>query len=256
MFNLQDKIVLITGGTSGIGLASARAFLDQGAKVIITGRDMERGQTAEQQLRELGGEAHFHACDVTDPAAVTALLATLRSRYGRLDCAVNNAAHSVRPGPLHEATLEEAHLNLGTDFFGVLHCLQGEIASMLATGGGTIVNVASVNGLSGTPNAAVYGAAKHAVVGLTRSAAREYIGHGIRINAVCPGPTDTPRRQRRLATMSSEQIAEQAAALASAVPIGRVAQAEEIANAILWLSSSASSYVVGHSLVVDGGMQA
>ncbi|HEY9104208.1 SDR family NAD(P)-dependent oxidoreductase [Chitinimonas sp.] len=256
MLNLQDKIVLITGGTSGIGLATAQAFLAQGAKVVITGRNVERGQVAEQSLRELGGEVHFHACDVSDPASMTALQAAIRARYGRLDCAVNNAAHSVQPGPLHEATLEEAHLNLGTDFFGVLHCLQGEIASMLATGGGTIVNVASVNGLSGTPNAAVYGAAKHAVVGLTRSAAKEYIARGIRINAVCPGPTDTPRRQRRLATLSPEQAAEQQAALAAAVPIGRAARAEEIANAILWLSSDASSYVVGHSLVVDGGLQA
>ncbi|GAB3256302.1 SDR family NAD(P)-dependent oxidoreductase [Chitinimonas naiadis] len=256
MLNLQNKIALITGGSTGIGLATAQAFVAQGAKVVITARDAERGQAAEQLLRDQGGDAVFHACDVSDPASVASLLAFVQARHGRLDCAVNNAAGEAQLGPLHESKPEDAQQNLNVDFFGVYYSMQAEIGSMLEHGGGTIVNVSSINGLSGTPNAAVYSAAKHAVIGLTRSAAKEYIARGIRINAVCPGPTDTPRRQRRTAHFTPEQLAEQQTAIAGAIPIGRLAQAEEIANAILWLSSPASSYVVGHSLVVDGGLEA
>jgi NAD(P)-dependent dehydrogenase (short-subunit alcohol dehydrogenase family) len=142
------------------------------------------------------------------------------------------------------------------DVLGVLRCMQAEIAAMRTAGGGTIVNVSSINGLSGVAQAALYSAGRHAVVGLTRSAALEYIGEGIRINAVCPGAVDTPRRQRRMQALPSEQAAAQQASLAQSIPIGRLAQADEIAAAILWLSSDASSYVVGHSLVVDGGLTA
>ncbi len=145
---------------------------------------------------------------------------------------------------------------MSIDVLGVFNCMKYEIEAMLRSGGGTIVNVSSVNGLSGAPSASMYSAGKHAVIGLTRSAAKEYIARGVRINAVCPGATETPRRMRRTAHLTEGQLLEREEQLAQAIPIGRLARVEEIASAILWLSSPESSYVVGHSLVVDGGLLA
>ncbi|QBC42699.1 short-chain dehydrogenase/reductase SDR [Iodobacter fluviatilis] len=255
MQNLHGKVVLITGGTTGIGLAAAKAFVASGAKVVVAARNAEQGAAAESQLRALG-DAVFHACDVIDPLSVAALVSFTIEHFGQLDAAVNSAACDTRPIPTHEMSFEDASKTVSTDVLGVFNCMKYQIEAMLRLGGGTIVNVSSVNGLSGVPTAAIYSAAKHAVIGLTRSTAKEYIGRGIRINAVCPGATETPRRERRTAHLSEDQLLEHQAQLAQAIPIGRLAQAEEIANAILWLSSAASSYVVGHSLVVDGGLQA
>ena len=253
MHDLQGKSALITGGTTGIGLATAKVFLAHGARVVITSRNPERGVAAETELRELG-EACFHPCDVTDPASVAALIAFTVDRYGALDCAVNSASCDISLASLHELSLEEASATLHTDVLGVFHCMKYEIEAMLRAHGGTIVNVASISGLAGTPEAPMYSAGKHAVIGLTRSAAKDYIARGIRINAVCPGPTHTPRRARRTAHLEAEQVQVQDAELARAIPIGRLAEADDIARAILWLSSPDSAYVVGHSLVVDGGL--
>ncbi|MCX7172344.1 MAG: glucose 1-dehydrogenase [Proteobacteria bacterium] len=256
MIGLQGKVALITGGTTGIGLAAAQAFVAGGASVILAARNPEPGAQAELELRRLGGDASFHSCDVSDPSSVAELMAFAIDRFGRLDCAVNSAAYDSKPSATHEVPCEEADRIISCDVLGVFNCMKYEIEAMLRFGGGTIVNISSVNGLSGTPTAAIYSAGKHAVIGLTRSAAKEYIGRGIRINAVCPGATETPRRARRTAHLTEDQLHEHQEQLAQAIPIGRLAKAEEIASAILWLSSPESSYVVGHSLVIDGGLHA
>jgi NAD(P)-dependent dehydrogenase (short-subunit alcohol dehydrogenase family) len=255
MPTLRDKIALIAGGTSGIGLATAKAFLAHGAKVIVGGRDRHRGEAAEKQLRDLG-DAIFHVCDVTNPMSVADCVAVAVKHYGGLSCAVNSAACDFPANTTHETSNDEASHTLSTDVLGVFNCMKYEIEAMLRYGEGTIVNVSSVTGLSGTPTAAMYSAGKHAIIGLTRSAALEYIARGIRINAVCPGPTDTPRRDRRAVGQSEDEMQESNERLARAIPIGRIARPEEIANAILWLCSPESSYVVGHSLVIDGGLHA
>lgn len=256
MQDLFGQVALISGGTTGIGFASAKAFVARGAKVVVAARDSDRGVQAEQELIRLGGEAAFHSCDVTDPASLKELVAFVVDRFSRLDHAVNSAAHDSQPCAAHQVPCEEAGKTIAVDVLGVFHCMKYEIEAMLRHGGGTIVNISSVNGLSGAPTAALYSAAKHAVIGLTRSTAKEYIGRGIRINAVCPGATETPRRERRTAHLTAQERRDHQERLSQAIPIGRLARAEEIADAILWLSSPASSYVVGHSLVVDGGLLA
>ncbi len=256
MQDLLGKVALISGGTTGIGLAAAKAFVASGAKVVVAARNPERGIQAEQELRHLGGDAAFRRCDVSDPSSVADLVAFVVDRFVQLNCAVNSAAFDSRLSATHEVLCEEAGEAISTDVLGVFNCMKYEIGTMLQSGGGTIVNISSVNGLSGAPTAAVYSAGKHAVIGLTRSMAKEYIARGIRINAVCPGATETPRRERRTAHLTSKERREDQERLSQAIPIGRLAKAEEIASAILWLSSTASSYVVGHSLVVDGGLQA
>lgn len=254
MQDLDGLVALMTGGTTGIGFAVGKRFSERGARVILAARDPQRGAQAEEELKQLGGEAVFRMCDVTDPASVKDLLAFVMERFGRLNCAVNSAAFDSLPTATHEMHCHTAGSIMSTDVLGVFNCMKYEIEAMLQRKEGTIVNVSSINGLLGTPSAAVYSAAKHAVIGLTRSAAKEYIARGIRINSVCPGATDTPRRERRTAHMTEDERREHREVLSQAIPIGRLAKADEIASAILWLSSSESSYVVGHSLVVDGGL--
>lgn len=252
----QRQVALIVGGTSGIGLAAARRFVAEGFHVVVAARNVEQGQHAERELNTPGAETIFHVGDASDPASVAALVQFVVERYGRLDCAVNCAAVETRPQAMHETACDTAAALVDTDILGVFHCMKYEIDAMLSHGAGTIVNLSSVNGLSGTPSAAMYSAGRHAVIGMTRSAAKEYIGRGIRINAVCPGATDTPRREKRTAHLTPDQLSAAQAELAQAIPIGRMASSEEIANAIFWLSSPESAYVVGHSLVVDGGLAA
>jgi NAD(P)-dependent dehydrogenase (short-subunit alcohol dehydrogenase family) len=256
MYELNSKIVLIVGGTSGIGFAAAKGFAAEGAAVIMAGRNTDRGSLAKAELKGLGKDATFLECDVSDSSSVDTLVNTVLERFGRIDCAVNSAGYDFQPGRAHEIQDQAVSDQLAVDFTGVFSCMRAQIAAMLPRGTGTIVNVASTTGLAGTPTAALYSAAKHAVIGLTRSTARDYIANGIRINAICPGVTDTARRERRAAHLSANEIQQLNDELAREIPIGRVASADEIAHAILWLSSSASSYVVGHSLVVDGGLSA
>jgi NAD(P)-dependent dehydrogenase (short-subunit alcohol dehydrogenase family) len=255
-YALHSKVALIVGGTTGIGLATARAFASAGAKVILAARSSVKGAEAICELASLGAHATFIECDVSDPSSVSHLLNSALRQFGTLDCAVNSAAYDFKLAKAHEIPNDEASALLAVDVQGLFHCMRAEIAAMLGNGGGTIVNVASTTGLSGAPTAALYSAGKHAVIGLTRSTAKEYIGNGIRINAVCPGVTHTPRRERRVAHLNSVERTEHDQALSSEIPIGRAAEAQEIANAIVWLSSPLSSYVVGHSLVVDGGLTA
>lgn len=250
---LENKVALIVGGTSGIGFAAAEQFVGAGAKVIVSGRDSNRGAAVQQSL---GQRATFLQCDITQPSTVETLIKTALATFGRLDCAVNAAAITTTSTLLHETVIADASLSLDTDILGQFLCMKYEIEAMLKSRSGTIVNVSSVTGLSGVPSAAIYSAGRHAVLGLTRSAAREYIASNIRINAVCPGATDTPRRRQRFAHLSLEAQDELSAQTTANIPIARLATATEVANAIVWLSSPVSSYVVGHCLVIDGGLTA
>lgn len=249
----QDHIVFISGGTSGIGLACARQFIAARARVIIIGRDREKGESAQ---RSLGAGARFLACDISRTEQLRATFASIEADYGRLDHAVNAAAAAINPALLHETSDAAASQLLHTDVLAQFQASKYQIGLLRKAGGGTIVNLSSVNGLSGVAQAAMYAAGRHALLGLTRSAAREYIGEGIRVNAVCPGATATPRREQRLAGHDPIERAQLEQRVREMIPAGRPADADEIAAAVLWLSSPLSSYVVGHSLVVDGGLSA
>jgi NAD(P)-dependent dehydrogenase (short-subunit alcohol dehydrogenase family) len=259
MHNFNGKVALITGGTDGIGLAAARSFVAAGAKVLVAGRNVERGQRALEELVAAGGAAinmRFLPVDISEPAQVEKMIATCVDTFGRLDFAVNNAAAEFPLLLTAEIPLESVDRSIAVDLRGTWLCMKHEIDAMLKSGGGAIVNVSSVNGFASSPKAAIYSATKHGMNGLTTAAAREYISMGIRINSVCPGAIETPRRQRRLAGFTAEQVAAHYAELAERIPAGRVGRAEEVAAGILWLCSDASSYVVGHHLVIDGGLSA
>ncbi|MBL0122475.1 MAG: SDR family oxidoreductase [Betaproteobacteria bacterium] len=259
MYNFNGKVALITGGTDGIGLATARAFVTAGAKVLVAGRNPERGQRALDELvaaSGIGNNMRFLPVDVSEPAQVEKMVATCVDAFGRLDFAVNNAAAEFPLVLTADIPLESVDQSIAVDLRGTWLCMKHEIDVMLKAGGGAIVNVSSVNGFASSPNAAMYSATKHGMNGLTTAAAREYISKGIRINSVCPGAIETPRRQRRLTGFTAEQITAHYAALAEQVPAGRVGRADEVAAGILWLCSDESSYVVGHHLVIDGGLSA
>lgn len=256
MYNFNGKVALITGGTDGIGLAAAIAFVAAGAKVMVVGRNVERGQKALTELATHGGESRYLSVDISEPEQVKNMVATCIGMFGRLDFAVNNAAADFPLALTADIPLESIDRSLAVDLRGTWLCMKHEIDAMLASGGGAIVNVSSVNGFASSPKAAMYSATKHGMNGLTTAAAREYISMGIRINSVCPGAVETPRRQRRLTGLTPAQVAAQYAELAERIPAGRVARAEEVAAGILWLCSDASSYVVGHHLVIDGGLSA
>ncbi|WP_410644671.1 glucose 1-dehydrogenase [Amycolatopsis sp. lyj-346] len=243
------KVVLVTGGGSGIGRATARAFAGEGATVVVAGRD---GQRLESAVREIGGGASAVTVDVTDSADVARMVETVVARHGGLDVAFNNAG--ILGSPAAAADLDEAGFGavLDTNVTGTWLCLKHEVAHMRAHGGGAIVNMASNIGAHGRlPNMAAYAASKAAVSALTRTAARDHIADGVRINAVSPGATDTEMSLR-----PGETDAGRAARLKDAIPLGRVGATAEVAAAVLWLASDEAAFTVGHDLVVDGGATA
>lgn len=247
---LEGRAVLVTGAAQGIGRATAELLVAEGARVLLCDVDVERCEALRDELVAGGGEVRFVRTDVTSEEEVAAAVAAAVSAFGRLDAAVNNAAVIADHRPLAEARLEEFRRVLSVDLEGVFLCLKHELAQLLAQGnGGSIVNVASVNGQRARPMAVAYNAAKHGVIGLTRTAAVENVRHGIRVNAVCPGATLTPMM---VAAMERRGVDpdEHAATLS---PMGRFARPDEIAEGIVWLCSPASSYVTGELLAVDGG---
>lgn len=247
MTSFTDKIVLITGITSGIGRATARAFAAAGAHLVLGSRDAAAGEALAEELRGRGGQALFVATDVTAPRGVEALVAAGLQRFDRLDVAVNNAGLEVT-GPIEggdEAAFDRA---FDTNVKGVWRALRAEIPALVRGGGGAVVNLSSVAGMRGMPGASVYAATKFAVEGLTRSAALELATAKIRVNAVAPGPVATPMLDRF--TGGHPEI------MAQRVPLGRLAAPEEIARAVLWLASDEASYVTGTTLAVDGGFLA
>lgn len=246
---VQGKVALVTGGASGIGRATALAFAREGAKVVVSDVISSGGEETVALIKGAGGDALFVKADVAQPTEVNALISQVVATYGRLDCAFNNAGIEGMMASTVECTEENWDRTLAINLKGVWLCMKAEIAQMLKQGGGAIVNTASVAGLVGFAGLPAYVASKHAVVGLTKTAALEYAKSGIRINAVCPGVIHTPMVERLF--QNNPQAGERIAALE---PIGRLGKPEEIAEAVVWLCSDAASFVTGLPMAVDGGL--
>ena len=245
----QNKVALVTGAASGMGLATAKAFAEAGASVALADFKEEVVKAEAGKLADAGHKAIAIRCDVSDDAQVAAMVDRTVAEFGRLDAAFNNAGVMAHIAPTADSTREDWDRVIGINLRGVWSCMKHELRQMERQGSGAIVNNASVGALTGNPGIGSYIASKHGVVGLTRTAALEYIRHGIRVNAVNPGLIDTP--VARDVVNGNEQAYEE---IAKHVPIGRAGRPEEIASAVLWLCSPGASYVVGHALTVDGGM--
>lgn len=247
---MRGKVALVTGGTSGIGLATAAAFADQGAITIIASRNKRRAQAALKHLATADDLVSWISCDVADGAAVKDLCAEIKRRHGRLDYAFNNGSSGASLPSVATGTEDAWRKTIDGTLTSVFLCMRHEIPLMLATGGGVIVNNSSVDGLRGYPfpGGAAYSAAKHGVLGLTKSAALEHATTGPRITAICPGWVDTPPVRQWM-----QQDPEVAAEIIRQTPRGTLATADEIATSVLWLCSSAASFVMGSPLVIDGG---
>jgi NAD(P)-dependent dehydrogenase (short-subunit alcohol dehydrogenase family) len=243
----NNAVVLITGGLTGIGRAAAVAFAKKGAKVVVAGRRDEVGQALAGELRSFGSEAEFINADVRREDDVRALVDKTVARFGRIDVAVNNAGTEGKPGPITEQTAESYVATFDTNVLGVILSMKHEVRAMQEQGRGSIVNISSTYGHEGAGGASIYVASKHAVEGLTKSAALELARSGIRINAVAPGPTDTGMLTRFTGTPENK------ASLVTTVPMARLGLSEELANAIVFVASDEASFITGHVLNVDGG---
>src|ERR687886_889330 len=247
--DFSGKVALVTGAAAGMGLATAQAFAEAGAAVVLADLKEEAVKAAAERLRAAGGRALAVRCDVSDDAQVAAMVARAVAEFGRLDAAFNNAGVMARIAPTADSTREDFDRVIGVNLRGVWSCMKHELRQMERQGSGAIVNNASVGALTGNPGIGSYIASKHGVVGLTRTAALEYVKRGIRVNAVNPGVIDT--QVGRDVVAGDEQAY---AAIAKNIPIARAGRPEEIASVVLWLCSPGASYVVGHALTVDGGM--
>lgn len=249
--NFDGRIVLVTGGASGIGRASVLAFARAGATVIVADIDASAGEEAAHEAAATGARAEFHRVDVSRGAEVEALVDGILARHGKLDAAFNNAGIEEENARLADGDEELFDRMLAVNVKGVWLCMKHELRAMARQRAGAIVNTASVAGLVGAPKHAAYAASKHAVIGLTRSAAAEYGRLGIRVNAICPGVIRTPMFDRAVerGVASVEQIA-------ALHPAGRIGEAHEVAAAVLFLCSDAAPFVTGHAMTVDGGFTA
>lgn len=243
---LDGRVALVTGGASGIGRAAAAALVEAGAAVMIADRDEVRGRETATML---GPHADFTPVDVSVAASVADMVGATLSRFGRLDCAFNNAGIPDGARSLLSSSQANWDAVMATNLEGVWLCMKAELDNMLAQGGGVIVNNASRSALVGVPTDAVYGAAKHGVVGLTKAAAVEFGSRGVRVNAICPGLIDTPLTRTRFGDAFDAKAA-------GANPLGRAARPEEIGRAVAWLCSDAASFVTGVALPIDGGATA
>ncbi|MFJ9154159.1 glucose 1-dehydrogenase [Streptomyces sp. NPDC102270] len=247
-YDFEGQVALVTGAASGMGLATARAFAQAGAAVVLADLNKDAVQNAAKELTDAGHQAIGVACDVTDEAQAAAAVARAVDAFGRLDMAFNNAGIQAPPSDAADESAEEFDRVNAVNLRGVWAAQKHELRQMRTQGSGAIVNCSSLGGLVGLPERAAYHASKHGVIGLTKSAAVEYAPKGIRINAICPGVIDTP--------MVADMLEGQAEAMAEIMkqqPIGRLGTAEEVAAAAVWLCSDAASFVIGVALPVDGG---
>ena len=242
---MEEKVALVTGSATGIGLACAQAFAKAGYITVLA--DINEPEEQAESLVKEGYKAVAYRCDVSDTKAVKGMIDWIVNSFGRLDAALNNAGIQTPQRPMAEITDDEFDRTVAVDLKGVWNCMRHEILQMLSQGGGAIVNTSSQGGVTGFPGQAAYIACKHAVIGLTRTAAIDYAAKNIRINAVCPGVIRTPMAEdlmRRNPQLETELVRD--------IPAGRLGKPEEIANAVLWLCSPQASFVDGHALIVDG----
>lgn len=243
---MNNKIALVTGASSGIGRASARAFAQEGATVVVSDVAMEGGLETVRMIQEAGGEASFVTCDVANMDEVEKLIAHTVDTYGKLDCAFNNAGIAGEIAATGDCTEENWYRVINVNLHGVWHCMKYEIPQMLKQGFGTIVNTSSISGLHAVRNQGAYSASKHGVIGLTKTAALEYANSGIRINALCPGWTTT-------GMAGTPEVHDTDPSFLAKYACNRPGTPEEQAEAVLWLCSERASFVNGHAMIVDGG---
>ena len=248
--SFKNQVALVTGAASGLGLATARAFAESGASVVLADWNEEAAQSAAKELTDKGHKALAIRCDVSDDAQVEAMVKQTVAAFGRLDAAYNNAGVQNVLAETADTTREDYDRVMGINLRGVWSCMKYELQQMREQGSGAIVNCSSLGGLIGGAQRGIYHAAKHGVIGFTKSAALEYATRGIRVNAVCPGMIQTPMSDKMIAEGQGEELN---AMLKAYVPMGRMGRPEEIADAVLWLCSSAASYVTGQSISIDGG---
>ena len=249
--SLHNKVALVTGGASGIGRVTALAMAKAGATVVVADVNAAAGAETAQFLREQGSESLFVHTDVGNAAAVQHLIQTIVQTYGRLDCAFNNAGIEGLPTRTADASEEDFDQIMRVNVKGVWLCMKYELQQMVMQGGGVIVNTASVAGLVGAHSLPIYSASKHAVVGLTKSAAVEYARKGIRVNAICPTVIRTPMVERGLAALPQFMDV-----VKQSIPMRRIGEPEEVAAAVIWLCSDAARFVTGATLTIDGGFTA
>jgi NAD(P)-dependent dehydrogenase (short-subunit alcohol dehydrogenase family) len=247
---MTHPVVLITGALTGIGRATALAFAETGVRLVVSGRREAEGLALAAELRGLGAEAEFIQADVRDDDQVRHLVDAAVARFGRLDIAVNNAGTEGSPGPLTDQTADSYAATFDTNVLGTVLSLKHEARVMAAQGGGSIVNISSTYGHEGAAGASIYAASKHAVEGLTKSAALELASSGVRVNAVAPGPTDTGMLDRFTGGEEGK------AYMRSVVPLGRLSDPDEQARAIVFIASASASFITGQILTVDGGKTA